>query len=97
MADMRTRPVPVSRSTSIESPSFTRVTVAGNIGLAASCATAMPANANPAAKPATSLTTELLGRSGWDVGGLLRGGFFEGQVFMRTVYHIRPHLFTVIR
>jgi len=95
MAAKRTRPGPAATWTSMESPSFTRVTTAGTpswIGGSAAKAAQAP---NPAR--ISRLTTSWRARRTRGCGSLLGGCQFQGLVFMRTVYHIRANLFTVFR
>src|SRR5688572_25772882 len=98
MADMRTRACPEGRSTSMESPSLTRVTFASSTGcgLGGSAATAGPTSSRPSrdltTPPASLRRTDL-----WSLRGL--GGclcLLDLPYLMRTVYHIRADLFTVL-
>src|SRR3954465_6643290 len=91
MAEKRTRSWPLSVSTSMESPSLTRVTwpsTTGN-GRGASAAAAQPPSSSRIQRR-NFLFPSLRGR------GSGRGIRFDLLCLMRTMYHIRAYLFSIL-
>src|SRR6185436_8946886 len=94
MAEKRTRARPEARSTSMESPSDTRVTRASSMGDDFSGSAGI---ADPRIISATTPPVSLLGTYRLHVRRRCgRSGLFDLLCLMRTMYHIRAHVFSIL-